>query len=228
MSETSTGLRTASLGIYSRENGHPMSEDQPITQLRSILDSLGPGMIQGEDRRQIERLLADAWDLFPADHGGMEGYKVRGRTEQLTWSPPKLTFTIERHGGFVLGSTRAELQHWTLDLDNQSAGFETGYRQLIARAPVFKTGPVAEELAAKILAGTDDDRLRRSKDGRRVQVRMRAVLPAGAAKATQQGRSQRLRRDLAAILEPRGWRKASGGWWELPEPPDSGAAGGAA
>src|SRR4051794_23604425 len=66
---------------------------------------------------EIERLLAGCWDDLRGDYGGMEGYKLLGRMEDGVWNPPVLTFVIERHAGTVNGSTRAELQHWAVNLD---------------------------------------------------------------------------------------------------------------
>lgn len=51
----------------------------------------------------------------------MEAHKLLSRMEQIVWEPPVLTFVIARHGGMVLGSTRAELQHWAVDLNKMTA-----------------------------------------------------------------------------------------------------------
>ena len=60
----------------------------------------------------------------------MAGHKLIGRMENVEWHPPILTFLIERHGGTVLGSARAELQRWTVDLDRRTATCErVGHRQ---------------------------------------------------------------------------------------------------
>jgi hypothetical protein len=46
----------------------------------------------------------------------MAGYKL-SRMKDATWNPPILEFTIERHGGTALGSTRASLQRWEINMD---------------------------------------------------------------------------------------------------------------
>jgi hypothetical protein len=69
-------------------------------------------MSENENVTDLDRLLAASWDEFTGDAGGMEGDKLLGRIEDVTWQPPKFTFTIERHGGTLMGSTRAELQDW--------------------------------------------------------------------------------------------------------------------
>jgi hypothetical protein len=83
-------------------------------------------VVPGEvaDTTELERLLAASWHKFSGDDGGMSGQKLLGRMENVAWAPPKLTFTIERHGGTVRGSTRAELQHWEVNADQQTAAIE--------------------------------------------------------------------------------------------------------
>ena len=50
------------------------------------------------------------------------------RMETPEWKPPLLEFWIERHGSCVMGSTRAELQKWSKDLDQLTASI-TGSRR---------------------------------------------------------------------------------------------------
>jgi len=79
----------------------------PIDNLKEYLKSTTPGALT--DSGVLERLLADCWDeLSGASAGGMHGWKLLGRMEHVHWNPPVLSFTIERHGGTPLGSTRAE------------------------------------------------------------------------------------------------------------------------
>lgn len=83
-------------------------------QLRDLLATLSPGPIP--NLGDLERSLAACWHEFKGDDGGMEGYKLLHRMENVAWHPPILSFTIERHGGTVLRSSRATLQEWWLDL----------------------------------------------------------------------------------------------------------------
>jgi hypothetical protein len=55
-----------------------------------------------------------------ADETAMEGWKV-SRAEELSWNPPILSFTIERHGATARGSSRAELHEWTVTLHEGTA-----------------------------------------------------------------------------------------------------------
>jgi len=114
------------------------------------------------DTNSLNRLLADCWgDLEGAQEGGMEGRKLLGRMESVCWEPPILTFIIERHGGTVCGSTRAELQHWEVDLDRMTATIvKTGQRQIAPMARPVSVTPLAQEVAEAIIQGQSDQRLR--------------------------------------------------------------------
>ena len=135
---------------------------------------------QGEnDHGRVDALLEQAWSLVSskkrptlsacsprsgttsaATMAGMAGHKLIGRMEHVEWNPPVLTFVIERHGGTVLGSTRAELQRWTVDLDRKTATCErAGHRQLSPMAKRVDVGSIADEVANKIVGGESDDRL---------------------------------------------------------------------
>jgi hypothetical protein len=81
----------------------PQREEQmSLVQLREALNQHAPEAI---DKLEIEVLLASCWhQLSVSDDGGMEGHKLRRRTEKLAWNQPYLTFRIERHGATVNGS----------------------------------------------------------------------------------------------------------------------------
>ena len=83
----------------------------PIYELREVLAVPPP------PAREIEAHLAPVWDALAGDDGGMTSRKLHGRMEVVLWNPPRLTFYIERHGATVLGSSRAEVQEWTVDLE---------------------------------------------------------------------------------------------------------------
>lgn len=92
-----------------------------------------------------------------------------------------LAFTIERHGRTVLGSTRAELQRWEVNLDTQEAScFSAGYRQVAPTSPRVNFQQVARELAPLILSRQDDERLKWRKDGS-LQVIMTKIFPGSVA-----------------------------------------------
>ncbi len=96
-----------------------MSHSQELDDLRLYLSTLPPGPVP-----DIEGLLArlkPAWHhLEGSESNSMAAYKL-DRIEDPDWAPPILSFVVDRHGATVLGSTRGELQHWTVNLDTDEA-----------------------------------------------------------------------------------------------------------
>ncbi|HVX13053.1 MAG TPA: hypothetical protein VHC22_17855 [Pirellulales bacterium] len=153
---------------------------------------------------QIDNMLSACWDkLDGANEGGMQGHKLIGRMENVEWQPPFLSFTIERHGGTVLGSTRADLQHWQIDIERKTASLvRSGRRQLRPMAARTDIKAVATEIVRNVLAKIDDERVKVLPDGN-VKVMGAVVFPAGSGyKQTIQGRRKKLaeyvKRGLAA------------------------------
>ena len=101
--------------------------------------------------------------------------------EKVVWAPPKLTFTIERHGGTVRGSSRAELQHWTVDVKAMTATLDgQGSRQLRPMQRSIDVARIAEEVAQLVLSCEKDSRLS-WKGENRVKVHIDKILPDGSA-----------------------------------------------
>ena len=165
-----------------------------VEALRVFLRALPVGPV--EDAGLVD-VLAAAWDWLDRDDRSMEAFKL-DRLEAPRWDGSVLTFSVERHGGTVLGSTRAEVQHWEIDPGAASARL-TGrtHRQLYAMAPRLDVRPLATEVAALILAGAEDDRLKWSADRSVATVRIGKVIPAeSAARQTVTGRHRRFRAAL--------------------------------
>ncbi len=184
-----------------------MNKTNAIKKLYAYLASLPVGGIS--DVSELQTPLADAWRGFAGSNKhGMDPDKLYGRMEEAEWEPPKLTFVIERHGGTVLGSTRAEKQQWTLDLDSQTAtGGASGFRQLTPAAPRLNVKPMADEIAQLIVHRQEDDRIRWNKDGS-VRVEIGKILPAGSTpKQTLAGRRRRFRKAVDEFLNNAGWQK---------------------
>src|SRR5262245_40578289 len=89
-----------------------------LDQLRQLLEAHEPGPLSLTP--EMERLLAEGWSALTGTHGGMWGCKLFGRMESVKWQPPLLGFRIERHGAFKMGSTRAEIQVWEVDLEKRT------------------------------------------------------------------------------------------------------------
>lgn len=176
-----------------------------LTDLRRYCTGLLAGPIS--NKSELERLLSTCWDDLLGDDGGMAGHKLLGRMESITWHPPKVVFRIERHGATVMGSSRAEMQEWTIDLEQRTATVETvGRRQVRPMQGRLDVRPIAEEIAAAILAGRPDEHLKW--DGKdHVRLLIGEVLPTGSAvKETVAGRRKRLRETLAGLMASAGWQ----------------------
>jgi len=179
-----------------------------LDNLRSYLADVSAGAISAV--APLEKLLAQAWDeLKGGDKGGMAACKLLGRTEEMSWDPPVLTFNLERHGGTVQGSTRAEIQSWTIDIATGTASVAGGgRRQLRPMDTPWKAEPLARELAQLIISEQKDDpRLTWNQKGH-VQLAVGKIVP-GSNKQTREGRGRRLRAALIAELRPHGWEKVA-------------------
>jgi hypothetical protein len=178
-----------------------------MEHFRNYLGHLTPGEVK--ETAELERLLAECWSDLQGDDGGMEGYKLRNRMEKVVWNPPQLAFLIERHGGTVMGSSRAEMQHWVVDVDQKMATLEKGgYRQIRPMARRISIAPIVEEIATMIINHQRDDRLNWEGDDR-VQVVTGRIFPKGSAvKMTLEYRRKRFRAALRERLEQEGWDEA--------------------
>ena len=95
----------------------------------------------------------------------------------MEWHPPILSFKIERHGGFVLGSSRAEMQLWNIDTANLTATVvKTSHRQMLTMAPRLNVKPIADEIRVAISEGRDDPRIKWS-GANRVRILIGEVIP---------------------------------------------------
>ncbi len=182
-----------------------------MNQLRKYLKRIPEGEIT--DTAELEGLLASCWDKFTGDYGGMEPQKLLGRMKDVLWSPPILGFVIERHGGTVMGSSRAEIQTWELNIEQETINMRVrGYRQLSPRQAAIKVQPIADELAELIKNGHHDERLHWSTD-ERVRILSGKLFPANSAqKQTLEGRRKRLAMAMEERLTPFGWLR-KGSWW---------------
>jgi hypothetical protein len=127
--------------------------------------------------------------------------------QNVVWQPPVLRFIMERHGATVLGSTKAEIQEWNINLEKGIADcWNAGYKQVVARQSRLNVRPLAEEIVFLILAHKEDERLRWLKDGS-VWVQIGKILPqASAVKQTLAGRRSRFRQAVGELLCNAGWR----------------------
>ena len=179
---------------------------EKINVLRQHLAGLQCGPLS--DSSAVEALLIACWgELAGGSAEGMRADKLYNRMEAASWEPPRLTFTIERHGGTALGSTRAELQQWTVDLNEETATVTTGGHRQLYPSQRKLVRPLVDEVAALISQRQTDPRLKWYSDGH-VLVYIGRVLPEiGSPKQTREGRRRRFRRSLDSILLANGWKK---------------------
>ena len=184
-----------------------MDDTPAVKQLKGHLTELPPGEVAVPGA--LIALLTGCWHEL---HGGaVEGMKTSklARMENVRWDPPILSFQLERHGALALGSTRAELQVWSVDLytNRATCAKSRSYRQLGPRAERVGAEPIASEIAEAITAGRDDHRLKWGRDGT-VRVVLTKVFPYGSGyMQTIAGRRKRLRETLTRLLAERGWRE---------------------
>jgi len=171
-----------------------------VHNLRRHLDAEG---VRHPD--QLADLLADVWPLLSgSDEHSMRAHKI-SRIESPSWAPPRLSFTIERHGGTVLGSKRAELQVWEVNLDDLTAQLVGGtYRQLVPNSPRLDIPKLAEEVARAVNENPDDPRLK-WRPGEAVQPVLSRIIPSVGPKQTVEGRRRRLRDALPEAMAEVGW-----------------------
>jgi hypothetical protein len=178
-----------------------------LDKLRRQLRELPPGPIDPDTASELEDLLAQAWDeLEGSDAGGMTPGKIRGRVEEPAWKPPVLSFVIERHGRTAMGSTRADLQLWLVDVEAGTARYaHAGYRQVLDRDRPVRVRPIVEEVVRAILAGQDHPAVRKLKGGR-VEIMPGQIRQlSGWYRATEQGRRRRFAKELERQLAEAGW-----------------------
>jgi hypothetical protein len=183
-----------------------LNEVPGMEALQGLLNKFGLGPIRNTG--ELVQLLVGVWDDFDgSDDGGMRAEKLVGRLESVEWNPPNLDVAIERHGGTANGSTRAEVQHWRLDLGQMTAEIvRTSPRQLYMMALRITTKMMrdeVEELAPLIEAGSQDERLRWKRDGR-VHVVVSEII-GGGFQRREAGRRKRMRGVLEEALGRYGW-----------------------
>jgi hypothetical protein len=185
------------------------------TSVRSLLEALEntAGTIEGDLKRQIIDLLVECWDeLTGARDTAMDASKLC-RVEELSWDSPILSFKIERHGGTVQGSSRAELHGWQVNLHEATAHCaQGGHRQLKPAAPRLDVRPIAEQICAAVQLGPREecDFKRRDilkwKSADEVRIRHGDLIPDEGPQQTVAGRRRRLRKELKDRMESIGWK----------------------
>ena len=184
-----------------------------IQALSDELSNTPRGAIQDAARDKIIGLLADCWhDFEGADETSMKDLKLT-RAEDLSWMPPVLSFTIERHGATVLGSTRAELDEWTVNLNLMTASCaRSGYRQLTLAAPRLDVKPIAALVCDAVQQGQASNcelvgqGIVAWHGSDHVSIKHGALIPSDGYQQTIKGRRLRFRNELTNMMEALGWK----------------------
>jgi len=89
-----------------------------MKDLLNYLKTIPAGSIS--DIEHLEALIVQCWEEFDGGNAeGMKGYKLIGRMEDVKWDPPILSFSIERHGITAVGSTKATVQEWGINVQKK-------------------------------------------------------------------------------------------------------------
>jgi hypothetical protein len=143
----------------------------------------------------------------------MEAHKLEC-AKDLDWSPPSLSFNIARHGGTVLGSTREDIYHWQLNLDEKTAEYtRIGHRQVRKPAPpltnaelIAKAISVCEEIKAGPRSNLKSDgHINNWLGPTEFRIKPSSLIPADGPNQTVASRRKRMRAILQGQIEAIGW-----------------------
>jgi hypothetical protein len=198
---------------------HRLQKESQVKNLRDwnklveFLNSLPAGKVpdSGKASRAICSFLSDCWDDIPGSDTGKVGSGRLDHIKQLEWNPPDLSFVILRHGGTVMGSSRAELKGWTVDVERRTAVCgPAGHRQIKPLAPRLDFTRITDEIVSAIKSGIDDPRLTWSPQRDWVKVNLAKAIgkTPSQPKETVRGRTKNLRDRLIQILTQKlGWKR---------------------
>lgn len=159
-----------------------MTRDELLNQLVSIWDSCA---VIGDDQSTFL-------------------YKLANReVEDLQLVDGRIHFTLERHGGLVLGSSFADLHHWVVASETMTKWIEGKSRRRLA--PMSSKIDIAELVSRMLIAveQRDPDVVVELSDVA-LQVKIDQLIPDGGPAQTVADRRKRLRNALAVELAKRG------------------------
>lgn len=182
------------------------------TALETYLETLSQNTsIVGEVHKTVLGLLGECWESLGGSCDQNTTFDKVYRAENLSWKPPILSFVLERHGGTVNGSSRAELHHWEV---NVAAGVaeiaKTGHRQLCPMDKRMNTDAIAQETAKLIQSRAQHESLKWVEPGVYVVVQIGKVIPE-TVKQTTAARRARYSERLDSIMHDLGWVRADKG-----------------
>ena len=184
--------------------------DTSLDSLKAYLSQLPAGAVA--DTQELTSKLSACWgELEGANEGGMEAYKLWSRMETVTWNPPTLEFALERHGAVVLGSTLAELQNWSVNIDSGTATYTPGRKRVVvSKQAKLDVRPIAKEIAQIVVDRKVDARVA-WKNAETVQIHIGKIIPDEGPKQTVASRRRRFWAALEGHVRPNGWVRPSKG-----------------
>jgi hypothetical protein len=189
-----------------------------IQKITNLLAHVPAGVVPTSVHVELFRLVEASWREFSnSADTSMEAWKIMRENgpEAVTWSPPHLSFTVDRHGAAVIGSTRAERQEWRLNLEMRTADqTRIGFRQLRPNAPRLDVKSLADDVAKTVHEGPSSTSPLVSKgivvwknDDELVVFHGKMV--GGTNNQTISGRRRRFIAELKSKLQMIGWQFVS-------------------
>ena len=185
-----------------------------IENLSRVLNGVPAGAIPASISDELFRYVVASWNEFSGSRiTKMDALKILrdDGPAEVTWYPPRLSFVIERHGGTVLGSTRAEKQQWTMNLEKRTADqMQIGHHQLHPNAPKLDVNPLANGVCKAVQEGpSSHSRLVSEgiivwKNNDELTV-FHGKIVRGGYPRTVSGRRKRFTADLKSKMERVGW-----------------------
>ncbi|MBD9361759.1 hypothetical protein [Methylomonas fluvii] len=186
---------------------------QSVQALSNFLKDLPTNKrkISDDSRPKVLELLQECWPhLNGGDEQNTRSDKIY-RAENLRWIQPKLHFELERHGATVNGSSRADVHHWEIDVDEGTAQVvKVGRRQLTKTAPRMDVRAKATEIADAILNGREHPSFNWDNNQEWVVITISEIIPETIPQTTQ-SRRKRFRDTLDSILFEQGWVRKNHG-----------------
>jgi len=182
-----------------------------LQQLKRLLHPVPSGLLAKGIAGEVESLMIRLWGhLGGSEAESTTADKLSGRIEEIRWEPPHVTFQIERHGGTVMGSSRAEIHEWIVNLDTAEANCSAGrFRQIRPRNPALDVKPLLETIVREIQAGVISPNLKWF-GAERVKVIIGKLVPADCPEQTLLGRRKRFKKVLEPRLAQLGWQRLPG------------------
>lgn len=176
-----------------------------MERLQQFLQKIPAGTIFAERQPDLWGVLYNTWDEI---EGSAEGKMTKDkiyRAKTMEWSPPILSFVVDRHGAFVQGSSKEELVGWDIDVSTGKAvSYAKGYRQLRPQQKILDVKVLVTDIVTALSSGLDHAAFTRKSDAE-IEVHVGVIIPDVWPKQTVAGRRKRFRTELVKMMAIHGW-----------------------